>query len=80
VLFNVIGVLIFFPIPAIRHIPVHLARYLGSLTIKNRLVGLAYIVLTFFLIPFILIYLSNQDTPKAGIHKPSTPAMEQKPK
>jgi sodium-dependent phosphate cotransporter len=80
VLFNVIGVLIFFPIPAIRHIPVHLARYLGSLTIKNRLVGLVYIVLTFFLIPFILIYLSNQDKPKAGIHKPSTPAMEQKPK
>jgi sodium-dependent phosphate cotransporter len=78
VLFNIIGVIIFFPIPVIRNIPVHLARYLGSLTIKNRLVGLVYIVLTFFLIPFILIYFSNQDPPKANLRTPQPPAIQQK--
>jgi sodium-dependent phosphate cotransporter len=78
VLFNIIGVIIFFPIPVIRNIPVHLARYLGSLTVKNRLVGLVYIVLTFFLIPFILIYFSNQDHPKANLRTPQPPATQQK--
>jgi sodium-dependent phosphate cotransporter len=78
VLFNIVGVLIFFPIPAVRNIPVHLARYLGSLTVRNRLVGLVYIMLTFFLIPFILIYLSNQAPPKANLRTPQTPALEQK--
>jgi sodium-dependent phosphate cotransporter len=80
VLFNIIGVIIFFPIPVIRNIPVHLARYLGSLTVKNRLVGLVYIVLTFFLIPFILIYFSNQDHPKANLRTPQPPATQQKAK
>lgn len=78
VLFNVIGVLIFFPIPVIRDIPLHMARYLGSLTVKNRLVGLVYIILTFFLIPFILIYLSNQEHQKANLLTPEKPAIEQK--
>jgi sodium-dependent phosphate cotransporter len=61
VLFNVIGVLIFYPIPIIRAIPVWLARKLGSLTVKNRLLGFVYIILTFFLIPFLLIYFSNSE-------------------
>lgn len=66
-LFNLIGVLIFFPIPAVRYIPVFLARKLGNLTVHNRLVGLAYLSCTFFLIPFLLIYLSE---PKN--HQPAT--------
>ncbi|MDO1451225.1 Na/Pi symporter [Rhodocytophaga aerolata] len=70
VLFNVIGVFIFFPIPVIRQIPVYLARYLGSLTMKNRLVGLIYIILTFFLIPFILIYLSNDNSANSSQKPP----------
>ncbi|QHT71882.1 Na/Pi cotransporter family protein [Rhodocytophaga rosea] len=69
VLFNVIGVLIFYPIPAIRNIPVQLARSLGSLTVKNRLIGLVYIILTFFLIPFLLISLVE---PKNNKNKPSS--------
>lgn len=61
VLFNVIGVLIFFPIPAIRSIPVQLSRRLGRLTIKNRAIGFVYIVITFFLIPFLLIYFTRSE-------------------
>ncbi|MES2730796.1 MAG: Na/Pi symporter [Bacteroidota bacterium] len=60
VLFNVIGVLIFFPFPAIRNIPVRLAKGLSNLAAENRLVGFAYILLTFFLIPFLLIYITGK--------------------
>ena len=59
-LFNFIGVLIFFPIPVLRKIPLKLANGLGRLTLKYRLAGFVYLLLTFFIIPFSLIYL-NQD-------------------
>ena len=59
-LFNFIGVLIFFPIPVLRRIPIELSSTLGKLTLKYRLVGLVYILLTFFFIPFSLIYF-HQD-------------------
>lgn len=59
-LFNLIGVLIFFPIPFLRSIPITLASKLGWLAIKFRVTIFVFILITFFLLPFILIYL-NQD-------------------
>lgn len=59
-LFNLIGALIFLPFPSVRNIPVQLAILFGEKTVKTRLIGLAYILLTFFIIPFLLIYF-NQD-------------------
>ncbi|HAI76714.1 MAG TPA: hypothetical protein DCM08_10750 [Microscillaceae bacterium] len=61
VLFNVLGVLIFFPIKAMRRVPVYLAMKMGALTLKNRLVGITYISLVFFVMPFLLIYASKDD-------------------
>lgn len=58
-LFNLIGVLIFFPIPFIKEIPINLANGLGRLTLKYRLSGFLYLLLTFFFIPFSLIYLNK---------------------
>lgn len=58
-LFNLMGVLIFFPFKFMRQIPTRLASLLGRLTIKNRIIGFIYILLTFFLIPFLLIYFSQ---------------------
>lgn len=58
-LFNLIGILIFYPIPVLRRIPIALANGLGKLTLKYRLVGFVYILLTFFFIPFSLIYLNK---------------------
>ncbi len=58
-LFNFIGVLIFLPIKPIRRIPLKLARRIGRATIQNRLMGFIYVVITFFVIPFLLIYFSN---------------------
>lgn len=60
-LFNLIGVLIFFPLPFINQLPVKLAEWLGRLTLRYRLVGFLYLLLTFFFIPFTLIYF-NKDT------------------
>lgn len=58
-LFNLIGVLLFFFIPFLSKIPVLLAKKLGRVTVKYRIVGFAYILLAFFLIPFTLIYISK---------------------
>ena len=58
-LFNLIGVLIFFPIPFVKDIPIKLASGLGRLTLKYRLVGFLYVILMFFFIPFSLIYLNK---------------------
>ncbi|BDD11202.1 sodium:phosphate symporter [Fulvitalea axinellae] len=58
-LLNASGTLIFMPFPPLRQIPVRIAKNFGRLTLKNRLYGFAYIILTFFLIPFFLIYFSK---------------------
>jgi sodium-dependent phosphate cotransporter len=58
-LFNFIGVLVFFPTPFVREIPIRLARGLGRITLKYRLAGFLYLLLTFFVIPFSLIYASK---------------------
>lgn len=60
-LFNLIGVLIFFPIPYLNQLPIKLAGGLGRLTLKYRLAGFLYLLLTFFFIPFSLIYF-NKDS------------------
>ncbi len=58
-LFNFIGVLFFFQTPYLRAIPFYLAMRLGKLTLRHRLVGFLYLLVTFFLIPFSLIYFSQ---------------------
>lgn len=58
-LFNLIGVLIFFPVPRIRLWPVQIARRLGKATLSNRLYGILYILVVFFLIPFLMVAASS---------------------
>lgn len=60
-LFNLISVLVFYPIPLLRRIPLELANRLGKLTLKYRLAVFVYILMIFFCIPFSLIYL-NKDS------------------
>ena len=60
-LFNFIGVLLFFPVPVLRKLPLELANGLGKLTLKYRLAGFVYILTVFFFVPFTLIYF-NQDS------------------
>ena len=58
-LFNLIGTLIFLPLPFVKDLPLRLANALGRLTLRYRLVGFSYLLFTFFFIPFLLIYLSK---------------------
>ncbi|RMG19311.1 MAG: Na/Pi cotransporter family protein [Bacteroidetes bacterium] len=58
-LFNLFGVLILFPFRHIRNIPIRLAEGLGNLTLQNRLFGVGYVVLVFFLLPFLLITFTS---------------------
>lgn len=62
--FNLIGVLIFLPFPIIRNIPVRMAKSFGRLAMKFRIAGFVYIILTFFLIPFILISFNKGEGKK----------------
>ncbi len=56
---NLFGALVIMPIPAVRNIPVKLAEKFGKKASKTRFIGFAYILLVFFIIPFLLIYFSN---------------------
>ncbi|MDF2156549.1 Na/Pi symporter [Algoriphagus sp. CAU 1675] len=58
-LFNTFGALIILSIPSVRNLPVKLALYMGTKSAESRLIGFAYILLAFFIIPFLLIYFSN---------------------
>ncbi|MDA1268582.1 MAG: Na/Pi symporter [Bacteroidetes bacterium] len=60
VLFNSFGALIFLPISGIRKIPVGVAKFMGKISLKYRIVVFAYILLTFFVIPFLLIYFTKE--------------------
>jgi len=58
-LFNLSGTLLIFVPPPMRRIPLALARALGRLALRNRLIAIAYVVLVFFVVPFLLILLSG---------------------
>ncbi|MCC6835554.1 MAG: Na/Pi cotransporter family protein [Cytophagales bacterium] len=58
-LFNAIGVILFYLVPVVKELPLKLADGLGRLTLKYRLAGFLYLLLTFFVIPFSLIYFNK---------------------
>lgn len=58
-LFNFIGLIVFYLIPGLRELPITLASGLGRLTMRYRLAGFLYLLMTFFFIPFSLIYFNR---------------------
>jgi len=56
-LFNLIGIGIIWPVRIVRQLPLVLSRSLAQISIKSRLVPIMLIILTFYVIPFILIFL-----------------------
>lgn len=55
-LFNVAGVILVFPLPFIRSLPLRLARWTGTQAQKNLVFAFAYLLILFFALPFILMY------------------------
>jgi sodium-dependent phosphate cotransporter len=58
--FNFTGVLFFFPVPALRAIPIKLAEGLGSFSEKYRLTAFVFVLVTFFILPVACIYLNQK--------------------
>jgi len=56
-LFNLSGILMIWPAPAIRQLPVRIAEWLADLSLKNRAIPVAFILLIFFGLPFLFILL-----------------------
>ncbi|TAF64699.1 MAG: hypothetical protein EAZ55_10700 [Cytophagales bacterium] len=59
VLFNVLGTCIFLSNPLMYNLLMNVSRALGQATLQTRFVGVAYIALVFFILPFLLIYFSR---------------------
>ncbi|KAF2344676.1 hypothetical protein FHG87_024568, partial [Trinorchestia longiramus] len=55
--FNIIGILIFYPIPFMRW-PIPLAKGLGNITARYRWFAVLYLVFTFLLLPGFVFVLS----------------------
>eukprot|EP00240_Pyramimonas_obovata_P003248 CAMPEP_0118924080 /NCGR_PEP_ID=MMETSP1169-20130426/2375_1 /TAXON_ID=36882 /ORGANISM="Pyramimonas obovata, Strain CCMP722" /LENGTH=661 /DNA_ID=CAMNT_0006865161 /DNA_START=117 /DNA_END=2102 /DNA_ORIENTATION=- len=52
--FNIFGILIWYPIPAMRKVPLNMAKYLGTFTGRYTWFPLAYVFVVFFVIPGIV--------------------------
>ena len=57
-LFNITGILIWYPIPYLRKIPIRLARILGNTTAEYRWFAILYCIGLFFVIPILTFVLS----------------------
>ncbi|RKY92762.1 MAG: hypothetical protein DRQ01_05850 [Ignavibacteriae bacterium] len=56
-LFNICGILIIWPIPTIRNIPIKMAEWMADKAVRNRIFPILYIIIMFFVIPLSLILL-----------------------
>lgn len=57
--FNLFGIVIWYPVPLLRRVPIRLAKGLGKVTRWWRGFPLLYIAIAFFLIPLLLLGLSS---------------------
>ncbi|HLT46959.1 MAG TPA: Na/Pi symporter [Rubricoccaceae bacterium] len=51
VMFNVFGILIIYPFPPIREVPIRIAEFVGNLAYRNRLYAVLFLVGLFYVLP-----------------------------
>lgn len=56
-LFNIIGILIWYPLAPMRRVPLLLAQAVAARSVQNRWFAIGYVAVTFFIAPGILILL-----------------------
>jgi len=56
-LFNICGIAVLWPLPAIRRIPLRLARGLAAVAAHHRWIAITYILVCFYAVPFAAILL-----------------------
>jgi sodium-dependent phosphate cotransporter len=59
-LFNLFGVLIFYPLPNLRKIPYQMARWTGIMANRHLWFAFAYVLILFFALPFLVIFLAEK--------------------
>ena len=58
--FNIFGILLVYANPFLREIPIKLSEVFTSLAIKNKIYPILYLIVVFFLIPFLIILLGGK--------------------
>ena len=58
-LFNICGILIIYPVPYLRKIPIRLAKGLAAQTARRRWFAFAYMVSVFFVMPLIFVFVDK---------------------
>jgi len=56
-LFNLCGIVLIWPLPAIRNIPLRIARGFAEIAVNHRWIAIAYILVCFYAVPFAAIFL-----------------------
>ncbi|XP_060068045.1 sodium-dependent phosphate transport protein 2A-like [Ylistrum balloti] len=56
--FNISGIILFYPIPALRKLPIKGAKFLGATTAKYRWFAVLYLILMFLMLPMSVFLLS----------------------
>lgn len=51
--FNVAGMLIFYPVPVLRRVPLRVARAIADFAVERRALALVYIVVAFYVVPLL---------------------------
>lgn len=57
VMFNIVGIVLIFPIPFLREIPIRLSEFVGDLAYKNRMYAIVYLVGLFYGLPLLLYFI-----------------------
>ncbi|KAJ8036075.1 Sodium-dependent phosphate transport protein 2A [Holothuria leucospilota] len=60
--FNITGIIIWYPIPFLRKVPIHIAKGLGNNTAKYRWFAIFYLLFAFFLLPGVVFGLTLAGT------------------
>ena len=58
-MFNLIGGVIYLFVPGLNKLPVIIADSIGGLCFKYRIISVIYIIIIFFLLPFVFIYMTK---------------------
>lgn len=53
--FNIFGIVVIFLNPLLKDIPIKLAEYMADISIKNKFIPILYLLICFFLLPFLII-------------------------
>jgi len=57
--FNIFGILLVYLNPLLRDIPIHLAEKFSDLSLRSKVIPMVYLLVVFFLIPFLIIFLGR---------------------